>query len=980
MKSFSLEATVDRPGFARRAAIQVAVFATIAFLSPGTPFAQSATDPQPPSFPGGFVEKTNSTSVRPLLTSTQVQSLLPARGAFVFPAPYNTQAVRITNGTDCGGSDCLESVGYSYWSNMSNSAGSDTMFIFLGLSRSRGGAGPTLFSYNKVTDQVSVVGSLFDAAHPLSWSTGEGWYFSATLPSALYIASGSSLLRYDVVSHQMQTVFDAAPQYGSDKYIWQVHSSSDDRVHSATLRSSATYEMLGCLAYREDTRQFSYFPRNGDLDECQIDKSGRWLVIKENVDGLYGEDNRIIDLQTGVEKALLDQNGAAGHSDNGYGSMVFSDNWDSLPNAVRVLEFGTDQLRAPLVHHNMDWSVAAPAHVSHAGAPPGTPLAQQYACGSGANRINSNRANELFCFRLDTSLDVLVVAPVMTNLDAPGGGSDVYSKLPKANLDPTGRYLIWTTNMGGGRQDAFVVKVPAQLLVSSTSSGDTMPPVLSAVSVSQVTSGGATLNWTSSEAGDSQVEYGPTTAYGSMTALDPAQAQSHAQTLSGLAAGTLYHCRARSRDAAGNLAVSGDFTFTTAAASTPTSGSVGPVGHWMLDEASGSLAADSSGNGGAGTLLNGPLHVTGRLGAALSFNGVDQSVGVPHAAVLDAYPLTVSLWVSTTAGNLSSLVNKYLPGSLSGYQVFTSGGNLCAWYFKDASNHVWDGSGCTLATPGFNDGQWHHVAFVVDASGGRLFVDGMLRASQPWSGSPGATTTTQGLSLALYPGTASPCLPGRLDDVRIYNRALGASEVASLFNVAPVPDTTPPAITLVSATGLSSTGATITWTTSEPGDSQVEYGATTGYGGLTSIDPTLVLSHTATPTGLTAGTLYHYRVRSRDAAGNLAVSGDFTFTTPAPVITGDTTPPVISQVSAVRMLGGGELVRWTTNEPGDTQVEYGTTTAYGSTTKLNVYLAAFHWQTIAGLAPNALYHYRVRSRDKAGNLAVSGDFVFQTLP
>ncbi len=961
------------PGFVR-SAIRLALFATIAFHSPRPQFAQSATDPQQPIFPGGFVEKTNSTAVRPLLTSTQIQSLLPVRGAFVFPPPYNTQAVRITNGTDCGGSDCLESVGYSYWRNMNNSAGSDTMLIFLGLSRSRGGGGPTLFSYNKVTDQVSVVGPLFDAANPLSWSTGEGWYFSATLPTALYLNSGSSLLRYDVLSHQMQTVFDAAPQYGSDKYIWQVHSSSDDRVHSATLRSSVTYEMLGCLAYREDTRQFTYFPKNGDFDECQIDKSGRWLVIKENVDGLYGEDNRVIDLQTGVEKVLLDQNGAAGHSDNGYGNMVFADNWNSLPNAIRVFEFGTDPLRAPLVHHNLDWSVAAPAHVSHANAKAGTPLGQQYACGTGANRINSNRANEIICFRLDTSLDVLVVAPVMTDLNASGGGSDDYSKLPKGNLDPTGQYLIWTTNMGGSRRDAFVVKVPSQLLVSA-SSGDTTPPVLSAVSVSQVTSGGASLSWTSSEASDSQVEYGPTTAYGSVTSLDPALVVSHAQTPSGLAAGTLYHCRARSRDAAGNLAVSGDFTFTTA----PTAPGSGPVGYWMLDEFSGSLAADSSGSGGTGTLLNGPLHVPGRLGAALSFNGVDQSVSVPHAAVLDAYPLTVSLWVSTAASTLSGLVNKYLPGSLSGYQVFTSGGSLCAWYFRDASNYVWDGSGCTLATPGFNDGQWHHVAFIVDASGGRLFVDGALRASQPWTGTPGATTTTQGLSLALYPGTASPCLPGQLDDVRIYNQALSASEVSSLFNVAPVLDTTPPVISLVSATGLSSTSATIKWTTSEPGDSQVEYGTTTAYGRVTSLDPTLVLSHAQTPSGLVARTLYHYRVRSRDAAGNLTVSGDFTFTTRPPVRVLDTTPPVISLVSATRVPRGGELVQWTTDEPSDSQVEYGTTTAYGSTTTSDASLVVSHSQTLVGLARHTSYHYRVLSRDAAGNLAVSGDFVFKNL-
>jgi len=854
-------------------AIRIAVFSTIALHASWSDAAQGATEPTSLSAPGGFIEKTNSTAVRPLLSPAQIQSLLPARGAFVFPPPYNTQAVRITNGTDCGGSDCLQSVGYSYWRNMNNSAGSDTMLIFLGLSRSRGGGGPTLFSYNKDTNVVSVVGPLFDAASPFSWSTGEGWYFSATLPNALYLNSGSSLLRYDVVTHQMQTVFDAAPQYGSDKYIWQVHSSSDDRVHSATLRSSATYEMLGCLAYREDTKQFSYFPKNGDLDECQIDKSGRWLVIKENVDGLYGEDNVIVDLQTGTQTVLLDQNGAAGHSDNGYGYMVYSDNWNSLPNAIRVFQFGTNQLQAPLVYNNMDWSVAAPGHVSHANAKPGTPIGQQYACGSGANRANSNRANEIICFRLDTSLDVLVVAPVMTDLNASGGGTDDYSKFPKGNLDPTGQFLIWTSNMGGSRQDAFVVKVPSQLLVSAPS-GDTTPPALSAIGVSQVTSAGASVGWTSNEASDSQVEYGPTIAYGSVTTPNSSLVLTHTQVLGSLAAGTLYHCRARSRDAAGNLALSGDVTFTTAA---QTASASGLVGYWTLDDTSGSLAVDSSGNVANGRLLNGPLVVPGRLGQALSFNGVDESVSVPHAALLDAYPITISLWMSTTAGALGGLVNKYLPSSFNGYQVFTSGGNLCAWYFKDASNYVWDGSACTLATAGFNDGQWHHVAFIVDASGGRLFVDGTLRVTQPWTGTPGPATTTQGLSLAAYPGTASPFLPGRLDDVRIYNRALAASDVSSLFSRATVPDLTPPVISMVSSTTTPGGDKLANWTTNEPGDSQIEYGRTTAYGSVTALDPSLVAFHSQTLTSLAPMTAYHYRVRSRDQAGNLSVSRDYFF-------------------------------------------------------------------------------------------------------
>jgi hypothetical protein len=82
-------------------------------------------------------------------------------------------------------------------------------------------------------------------------------------------------------------------------------------------------------------------------------------------------------------------------------------------------------------------------------------------------------ADEIVCFSLnasrkaDGSLDVLVVGQVMTDLDAPGGrddNGDDYEQLPKGNLDVTGRYFIWTTNLGGGRLDAFLVKIPAERL------------------------------------------------------------------------------------------------------------------------------------------------------------------------------------------------------------------------------------------------------------------------------------------------------------------------------------------------------------------------------------------------------------------------------------------------------------------------------------------------------------------------------------
>jgi hypothetical protein len=79
-----------------------------------------------------------------------------------------------------GGQDCVLSVGYSYWSNINNHTGSDTMLVFLGLERRKGGGGPTLFSYNKRTAETQNIGPLFSADSPYSWATGEGWYFSAS--------------------------------------------------------------------------------------------------------------------------------------------------------------------------------------------------------------------------------------------------------------------------------------------------------------------------------------------------------------------------------------------------------------------------------------------------------------------------------------------------------------------------------------------------------------------------------------------------------------------------------------------------------------------------------------------------------------------------------------------------------------------------------------------------------------------------------
>ncbi|MCK4417902.1 MAG: fibronectin type III domain-containing protein, partial [Candidatus Latescibacteria bacterium] len=91
-------------------------------------------------------------------------------------------------------------------------------------------------------------------------------------------------------------------------------------------------------------------------------------------------------------------------------------------------------------------------------------------------------------------------------------------------------------------------------------------------------------------------------------------------------------------------------------------------------------------------------------------------------------------------------------------------------------------------------------------------------------------------------------------------------------------DTVPPQISEVSVLDITSTSATVTWTTDEPSSSVVEYGTTTAYG-LSAAGADSVTSHRVTLTGLSDFTIYHFRVGSTDPSGNTAWSQDSTFTT-----------------------------------------------------------------------------------------------------
>jgi hypothetical protein len=808
-------------------------------LTASCPLAPAVGQALPPAdtFPGGFIEQATSTEVRPLLSASDLQLLLPAtRGPFVFPAPYSTQGIRLTDASDCVGStDCVNHAGYSYWRRINNHVGSGTMLIVLGLARARGGAGPTLFQYHKGTDAVTNLGPLFDSANPLSWATGEMWYFSATQATKLYVNDGPRLLRYDVLAKTVETVLDVSTQpvpIGPDTIIWQMHSSHDDRVHSATLLDGATRAERGCLAYREDTKQFFYFPHRGfGYDECQIDKSGRWLLIKEKLSASTADaDNRIIDLTTGVETDLLDQQGAGGHSDHGFGYMVAADDWHALPNAIRLWKFGTSPPGpGTVVYAGPPGFPQSAQHVSHANASTALPPEQQYVCGSGADSTNGPRVNEVVCFLLDGSLHVLVVAPVMTDMTAPGGG-DAYAKLPMGNLDVTGQYFLWTSNVGASRLDAFLVKVPAHVL---TNLRDTTPPTGSITA--PVSGSTVSRRIPVSATATDNVNVG-----GVQFLLDGvplgAEIMSAPYTLSWdttTASNGMHTLTAVVRDTSGNTATAAAISVTVANDLTPPTVSfTSPL---------------------SGATVSGTITVSANASDNVGVAGVQfQLDGLNLGTEVKTPPYTIQ-WDTRSASNGSHIL-RAVARDAAGSSTVSSPIN------GTVSNGIPTFGQVTLVWDPNTE---------TDLAGYKLYY-GTSSGSYQGSVVVGNRTST----------TLSGLLEGQIYyfAATAYDFSGNESGFSNEVSTA-IADVTPPVISAVAASNVTSSAATIGWSTDELSDSQVEYGVTTSYGSVTALTTGLVTAHAQTLSGLAESTVYHYRVKSKDAAGNLATSADFTFTT-----------------------------------------------------------------------------------------------------
>jgi hypothetical protein len=209
----------------------------------------------------------------------------------------------------------------------------------------------------------------------------------------------------------------------------------------------------------------------------------------------------------------------------------------------------------------------------------------------------------------------------------------------------------------------------------------------------------------------------------------------------------------------------------------------GLVGWWNFDEGSGTSAADSSGNGNTGTLHGSPLPTWttgGYYNGALSFDGAQNYVSVPTSASLNLSSFSISAWTETTSTtNWQWIAEKATSGNGNYYFYYESSPNklVCGFWNGSFYNHSY------AWTPSTNT--WYHLACTFDSAG--QIVNIFINGSPVFSASETHTPSTNGNSLWIGRSSENNAFTwtGPLDDVRIYNRALSASEIWRLYNGAP---------------------------------------------------------------------------------------------------------------------------------------------------------------------------------------------------
>jgi hypothetical protein len=309
-------------------------------------------------------------------------------------------------------------------------------------------------------------------------------------------------------------------------------------------------------------------------------------------------------------------------------------------------------------------------------------------------------------------------------------------------------------------------------------------------------------------------------------------------------------------------------------------GPAGLVGHWKLDESSGTTAADSSGLGNDGTLVNCTptlwAPTGGQTDGALGFDGGDDYADCGSSASLMPAAFTIAFWVKADEVRIQVPVDKFPTGSGYGWSVKLRD-NGAVWF--NIGSEGGGAMGYWGPAGEYTANTWYHLAGSYDGAVIAFYIDGVQVHTE------NATPTLDATAIPLIFGTSNKTpkeyFKGQLDDVRLYNRALSAAEVVDVMNNT---GGTPPSVPVITSalTASGTVGVALSYQITAT-NSPTSYGATGLPAGLNVNASTGLISGTPTADGISSVTL---SATNADGTGTMTLTLTVTDSTPsAPVIT-----------------------------------------------------------------------------------------------
>jgi YHS domain-containing protein len=318
--------------------------------------------------------------------------------------------------------------------------------------------------------------------------------------------------------------------------------------------------------------------------------------------------------------------------------------------------------------------------------------------------------------------------------------------------------------------------------MSFTTSGQ--PPLATTFAATNIKTTGVTLNGSVDANNLSTTvtfEYGTTTSYGSTATATQSPIVGNTLTnvsasITGLTAGTTYHFSVKAVNSVGTT-YGNDMTFTTIALP-PTNGL---VGYWSFS----GNANDESVNAHNGTVSGASLTPSrfGTENSAYSFDGVNDYIAIAPSSLVDnETAITVSCWLKRGAADDYGL--PYHTGNQGRVGIQVKKDSVL---INVTTNSTLSGGTCSTFTIGwvkYNQTEWSHIILRYDGTSISLYINGEFIKSTYAEGNIW-TPQSSYLAFGVYMLFGNPnhgYYKGILDDVRLYNRALNATEIQSLYH------------------------------------------------------------------------------------------------------------------------------------------------------------------------------------------------------